>query len=240
MFDGMLHFAPIGDHPQKVLDVGTGTGIWAIDFADQYPSAEIIGTDLSPIQPSWVPPNLRFEIDDCTDSWTYEPNSFDYIHVRGLYGCVKDWPQFYREVMDHLKPGGWYEQVEYSVHWRADDGSIPEGHVFQQWSELFVEAGERIGKTFRILDLQKQFLIDGGFDNVVEKKYKMPVGPWSSDPKLKDVGKWHLFECYQGIEGWSMALLTRVMGWSEPEVQVFLAQVREAFKDKSVHAYTSV
>ena len=30
-----LLLAPIGDNPQKVLDVGTGTGIWAIDFADQ-------------------------------------------------------------------------------------------------------------------------------------------------------------------------------------------------------------
>ena len=30
-----LFLAPIGDHPQRVLDVGTGTGIWAIDFADQ-------------------------------------------------------------------------------------------------------------------------------------------------------------------------------------------------------------
>ena len=112
----------------------------------------------------------------------------------------------------HLKPGGWYEQVEYSVHWRADDGSIPEGHVFQRWSDIFVESGEKMGKTFRILDLQKQYVIDAGFENVVEKKYKMPVGPWSSDPKLKEIGRWHLLECFEGIEGWAMALLTRVMG----------------------------
>jgi hypothetical protein len=26
-----LHFAPIGDNPQEVLDLGTGTGIWAIE-----------------------------------------------------------------------------------------------------------------------------------------------------------------------------------------------------------------
>jgi hypothetical protein len=29
------------------------------DFADEYPNAEVIGTDISPIQPSWVPPNLK-------------------------------------------------------------------------------------------------------------------------------------------------------------------------------------
>ena len=26
-----LHFAPIGLHPQEILDIGTGTGIWAIE-----------------------------------------------------------------------------------------------------------------------------------------------------------------------------------------------------------------
>jgi hypothetical protein len=26
-----LYFAPIGDHPQEILDIGTGTGIWAIE-----------------------------------------------------------------------------------------------------------------------------------------------------------------------------------------------------------------
>jgi methylase of polypeptide subunit release factors len=36
-----LFWSPIGDSPQKVLDLGTGTGIWAIDFADMYPSAEV-------------------------------------------------------------------------------------------------------------------------------------------------------------------------------------------------------
>ena len=48
-----LYLAPIGNNPGKVLDVGTGTGIWAIEFGDVHSSAEIIGTDLSATQPSW-------------------------------------------------------------------------------------------------------------------------------------------------------------------------------------------
>ncbi len=31
MLDGKLHLAPL-NHPQRVLDLATGTGIWAIDF----------------------------------------------------------------------------------------------------------------------------------------------------------------------------------------------------------------
>lgn len=96
-----LFLAPIGDNPQNVLDVGTGTGIWAMDFADQFPSAQVTGFDLSPIQPQWVAPNLRFEINDaCDPDWGYSKNSFDFIHVRSMYGSVADWPAFYRQVLE--------------------------------------------------------------------------------------------------------------------------------------------
>ncbi|KAJ0339351.1 hypothetical protein COL154_008867 [Colletotrichum chrysophilum] len=36
----------------RVLDVGTGTGIWAIQFGDDHPEADILGVDLSATQPS--------------------------------------------------------------------------------------------------------------------------------------------------------------------------------------------
>lgn len=52
MFDGESFFAPV-ENPQRILDVGTGTGIWALDVGDQYPSAQVVGIDLSPIQPRW-------------------------------------------------------------------------------------------------------------------------------------------------------------------------------------------
>ena len=54
----------------RVLDLGTGTGIWAIDVADEFPNAEVVANDLSPIQPSNVPVNVRFEVDDIESKFT--------------------------------------------------------------------------------------------------------------------------------------------------------------------------
>ena len=34
----------------------------ASDFADEYPSASVIGTDIAPTQPHWVPPNLQLYV----------------------------------------------------------------------------------------------------------------------------------------------------------------------------------
>lgn len=64
--DGRIYLAPFDrqNPPRKVLDIATGTGTWAVDFGDEYPEAIVIGTDLSPIQPAFVPPNVSFFVED--------------------------------------------------------------------------------------------------------------------------------------------------------------------------------
>jgi trans-aconitate methyltransferase len=74
---------------QRVLDIGTGTSIWAVDFADEYPEALVICVAISPIQPNPVPPNCEFQIGDAKWQWTWRP-AFDLIHGRMLGVCFKD------------------------------------------------------------------------------------------------------------------------------------------------------
>ena len=66
LLDGRKYLAPLSrrNPPRKILDIATGTGLWAIEMGDEFPLSSIIGTDLSPIQPDLVPPNVRFYIDD--------------------------------------------------------------------------------------------------------------------------------------------------------------------------------
>jgi methylase of polypeptide subunit release factors len=64
--EGELFLAPLSDQqlPKNILDVATGMGDWAIQMGDRFPDSEIIATDLSPIQPTAVPPNVYFYVED--------------------------------------------------------------------------------------------------------------------------------------------------------------------------------
>ncbi len=87
--DGRLFYAPISDHPHKIIDLGTGTGIWALEMGDQYPSAEVLGLDLSPIQTPWVPPNVRFLVDDIEDDWL-NGSDWDFAHFRTMANTIRN------------------------------------------------------------------------------------------------------------------------------------------------------
>ncbi|ORY02936.1 S-adenosyl-L-methionine-dependent methyltransferase [Clohesyomyces aquaticus] len=236
LLDNKLYLAPV-ENPKRVLDLGCGTGIWCTDVADEHPAAEVIGIDLSPIQPQFTAPNCHFEIDDITSPWTYPPNSFDFIHIRTLYGSIGDWPKLYGEIFDHLEPGGWLNQLEISIQFKSDDGTLAPDHILSQWSDIFHEAGERFGKSFRsVLDL-KGWIKEAGFEDVHEIWHKLPVNTWSSDPKMKELGRWNYLHCTQGAEGWGLFLLTEVMKWTKEEAMVFIARFRQGLRDRKVHAY---
>ncbi|KAF2723530.1 S-adenosyl-L-methionine-dependent methyltransferase [Polychaeton citri CBS 116435] len=240
--DDRLFLAPISSSPRHILDIATGTGIWATDIADKFPDAEVIGTDLSPMPPGggMHPPNFHFEIDDCSSSWVYPEDHFDFIHIRGLFGSISDWPALYKEAYKHTKPGGWFEQLEWSAQPKSIDGTLsPENLVAQVGSNL-IKTTETTGKTFEIAETMTGMVKDAGFINVVEKRFRWPIGPWSSDKKYKEIGRWNLLNWEAGMEGWTMALYTRVLGFTYQQVQDMLAELRTELKDRKMHAYHEV
>ncbi|PNH36643.1 hypothetical protein BJF96_g619 [Verticillium dahliae] len=214
-----LYEAPI-DEPKRVLDVGTGTGIWAIDVADAHPAAEVTGFDISPIQPFWVPPNCKFHIDDAQLEWTYPPASFDLIHIRALYGSIADWPKLYGEAFKALKPGGYLENFEFTISLCSDAPSVRDDpkHVFKQWG-------------------QKRYMEQAGFENIVVKDYRLPCGGWSSDPRLKEVGIYNLAFLEESLEGFALFLLKEIMGWEYIEILLLVANMRKAIRDVKLRPY---
>ncbi|KAI9806072.1 MAG: hypothetical protein M1833_004479 [Piccolia ochrophora] len=232
--DGKHHLAPIGDNPQRILDIGTGTGIWCIEMGDKYPSAEILGNDLSAVQPTLVPPNVRFELDDVEAEWTYS-NPFDYIHCRYLAGGIAEWPGLINKIYKHTKPGGWAEFQDYMMMYYSEDGSL-EGTDYERWITIACEAAEKFGRTLSPARNLEERVRDAGFVDITHRVVKLPNGPWPDDPLLKQIGTFNMLNLLEGIEGFSMALFTRVLGWTAEEVQVLIAKVRKDCSNPNIHA----
>jgi len=65
--------------------------------ADRYPSATVLGLDLSPIQTEWVPPNAKFLVDDVESPWLDPPDHFDLVHSRHTVQAFRDYPGVLRQ-----------------------------------------------------------------------------------------------------------------------------------------------
>lgn len=230
-----LFLAPIDPDGKRILDLGTGTGIWPIQLGDEHPGAElIVGNDLSPIQPRWAPPNVKFLVDDIELDWA-EPEPYDYIHCKYMAGSIKDWPRLVRQVYDNLKPGGWFEFVESANTLLSEDGSLRPDNPMVTMMNGLTEACEKIGRTMDPAPRMKTWVEEAGFENVDEKAFRLPIGSWPRDPTLKECGTLMRINFLDGVEGFTAALFRDVLQWSEEEVQVLNASVRSAVRDKDVH-----
>lgn len=242
--DGKLGLAPpltgAAPPPKRVLDVGTGTGIWAIDTAEEFPDSHVIGNDLSPIQPNFVPPNVEFFVDDIEDTWEFNDYKFDYIHSRFLNSSIKDWAEYFKKCYDNLQPGGFLEIQEFGLC-TADDGTM-ENTALQQCMDIMQQGAAANGRPFIHPWSSKirKWLEAAGFINITGKRFYWPCNTWPRDQKLKELGMWSNYNLQIGLEAFIMASATRLLGWSKEEVLVLAAKAKADVNNRNIHAFWPV
>lgn len=133
----------------------------------------MIGTDLSPIQPAWVPPNLEFFVDDAESDWTFPEDSLDYIHACDLGGAIADWPRLLNQAYKHMKPGGWIELQDFEMDHFSDDDTARLAPRLGQMFDLLKEASMKFNRPMNVAEEHKKKLEAAGFVHVQEKVYKV-------------------------------------------------------------------
>ncbi|KAG9252203.1 S-adenosyl-L-methionine-dependent methyltransferase [Emericellopsis atlantica] len=224
-----LHLAPIPPDA-AVLDIGTGTGTWPIAFGDANPAASVVGVDLSPIQPMWVPANVRFVVDDVEIDWA--DDMYDFIHCRYMAASVRDWPGLIRKMYRHLKPGGWLELAESEnvVYASSADGSrqpLLPGHPLRRLMDGLSEACDRIGRPFDPAPSFRSWCETVGFVDIQQQEFPLPIGYWPQHPRSRELGSLMVVNFAEGVEAFTAALFTDVLGWKADEVRRLNEEVRD-------------
>jgi hypothetical protein len=119
----------------------------------------------------------------------------------------------------------------------CDDGSIPKDSKFQAMSDNLMLACERFGTPVDDPTRWKGWFEAQGFRNVTQKLIKLPCAPWPKDQRLKLLGMWEQHNLLENLEGLTMRLFQKGLGWTEDEVLVFSALLRRDIKNPAFHGY---
>ncbi|KAF9019978.1 S-adenosyl-L-methionine-dependent methyltransferase [Hymenopellis radicata] len=104
--------------PKKILEVGAGSGAWAIYAANKYPEAEVIAADMNPLPARPLPSNLRYQETNALEPFPFPAGSFDIVHIRLTLCHLQDGPAVLTRLIDLVAPGGWL--LADDIDWLAD------------------------------------------------------------------------------------------------------------------------
>ena len=122
----------------------------------------------------------------------------------------------------------------------CDDATMPEDSILRSWGPRLTMAAEKSGRALGIMKTFRESIERAGFTEIRIKEYKLPIGPWPRDKQLKEAGAINYHHWMNGMEGYSMWLLTRYgdpVPWEKDEVLVYVAQMRKDLSNPLIHAY---
>ncbi|KAK1974064.1 S-adenosyl-L-methionine-dependent methyltransferase [Colletotrichum cereale] len=236
LFDGRLHLAPVVK-PRAALDVGTGPGLWALEYAKMNPNCAVLGIDIEKMRPPYSVPNCQFKMMDAMTAWTIEKH-FDYIHVRML-GDVLDKAKFIQSIYDHLNPGGWVEFTEWIAVLHSPDRSL-EGSAFQKWNALLGQGLQNMGRDLRYVEEYQPLLEKAGFERLKLTKHAAPTNGCYPGKKCQRFGALMSSNWNSIIEPLTVPVFTIGLGWPESEVHVLLKKVRKEITDTHYHSFMTL
>ncbi|KAI9595827.1 S-adenosyl-L-methionine-dependent methyltransferase [Syncephalis fuscata] len=185
---GAHFFAPV-HQPRKVLDVGTGTGIWIKDMAKLWPTSRFYGMDLVQPEPQNGKFKFKFAFADIFKGLPYSNSTFDYVHQRFLSSAIptKQWKSVLRELYRVTRPGGYLEITDAT----AQLSQI--GPATSQLFALMINMLSLNGIDLALAGAQLgDWLEEAGFELVKQRVATVPIGEWGGEAGCMSFYSWCL------------------------------------------------
>lgn len=137
-------------HAPAIADVGTGTGIWLSNLADQLPrEARMDGYDVDPskfLESHQLPPNVTLSSGNIREPFPESlRGQYDLVHVRLLVFALKadEWVSAAVNARRLLKPGGYllWEETGY-----PSMNCLPLSECYQKWLEMEFHFSVSVGR----------------------------------------------------------------------------------------------
>jgi SAM-dependent methyltransferase len=186
LFRGRLHFAPISpaSHPlAKILDVGTGSGRWAIAMATHFPEGAVWGVDAHLPPPDItgpLPRNCFLHHGDVLEGLRFQtlPSGlFDLVHQRMIqFGIPRvRWFSVIQELLRVCKVGGWLNLMEIL-------GIVTDADYVPSMARVCAIAAEVAWRGKHVDITAGAHLADllwaAGCADVRSTVFNVPLGPW--------------------------------------------------------------
>lgn len=137
----------------------------------------------------------------------------------------------------HVKPGGYVEFQSVTACIGSDDNTLPLDGSFKKFANNLIVSSKQFGTPIDDPLRWKGWFEDRGFEDVTVKVVKLPCNTWPKDPRMKVLGAWEMENLLSNLEGMTMRVFQKALGWTTEEVSVFLVGVRKEVRDRGIHAY---
>jgi len=179
-FGGRLTFADLGN-PKRILEIGAGSGSWAIHAAKDYPDAEITAIDISPLPERALPKNVKFTQMDACQSLPFEEESFDVVHARFVLMHLPHFRDVLARISALIKPGGHLVLEDLDPRLYSERRETPEAVTY--FYDKIADWVAAKGVTYEVGgELQPYLSRLGSFVDVTVKVLAVPFSPGWDGP----------------------------------------------------------
>ncbi|KAH0586578.1 hypothetical protein H2248_007803 [Termitomyces sp. 'cryptogamus'] len=208
--------------PNRILEIGCGSGAWAIQAAQTYPKSSVIAIDISPLPSRALPPNTQFLQLNVTDTaLPFEQESFDIIHARFFFLHLRNWKTILTHIISYLKPRGWLWIEETDIYFR-DDGPHGLGPFCKKFNDIYLSyMSSRNVDPLAGSSLSSVLQDTNSFSQVNCISIKCPFNGNDTDPRIQLMGRVWYSSLQRVVKGLDPKLIEACLS---PEVMEVVIQ----------------